>query len=120
MRWEDKPRRFKSEDIVKEYIRFMKIMKMYGKLLTNFYFSASFYNDFWSKNYVPTMYYKNSSKNLMIKHCAEHLMLYRKFDIYAMTNVFSHFLGYPYRHDEIELLWGYFKEKHMANCIILK
>ena len=120
MRWQDKPRKFKSEDIVKEYIRFMKIMKTYGKFIAKFYSSPSFYKDFWSGQYVPTIDYENSSKSLMIKYYTKRLMLYRRFDFYAMKNLFFHFIGYPCNYAEIELLWDYFKEKHMANCIIIQ
>lgn len=121
MRWQDKPRKFKSENIVKEYIRFMKIMKTYGKFIAKFYSSPSFYKDFWSGKYELTMNYKNSSKSLMIRYYTKRLMRYRIFDIHVMKNVFLYYTEYyPYNDTEIELLWDYFKEKHMANCIIIQ
>ena len=129
MRWIDKPRKKTRREIVLEYIKFMKIMGYYPKLVHYMYRIASFKDgcvsfydkkgnmrycrrDIVSHNQVMIGYFEE-----LIGRCGTHLNVWT-----IREQLVQHPLGmYDYNKSWTitELLWSHFKDKHIDNCIIV-
>ena len=125
MRWTDKPRKKTKREIVLEYIKFMKIMGYYPKLVSYMYSTARW------KGYVSIYkrsYYEESS---IVSHNQMMIGYFEDILVRCGTHlnewvIREHFIQRPLgMHDynkswEISaLLWSYFKDKHIDNCIIV-
>ena len=126
MRWTDKPRKKTRKEIVLEYIKFMKIMGYYSELVSYMYRISKDTNAYF---FLHDGYYRAdtvSHKEYMIEyfvttirnHCRTNLTQFfaREFLIQRPLNSYY---DYNRSWDLTELLWSYFKEKHMDNCIII-
>lgn len=126
MRWTDKPRKKTRKEIVLEYIKFMKIMGYYSELVLYMYGLSKETNAYF---YLRDGYYRAdtvSHKEYMIEylvtilrnHCRScHLTqsFVRECLIQRPLNLYD----YNKSWDLTELLWSYFKERHIDNCIIV-
>lgn len=124
MRWIDKPRKKTRREIVLEYIKFMKIMGYYNKLVAYMYKVA---------RYDGHMNIKGQyceSKVLCHKQCMisyfETELRYRNRNAKLLEWVVrDYFIRYPLAmnineaYNLTDLLFSYFKEKHIDNCIIV-
>lgn len=128
MRWENKPRKKTSKEIVLEYIKFMKTMGYFHILTKVMYNMGKLHG-----NYVPLYKYHLVKiypvenlihKQNMIRYFQASLVntsTFRKYDCERIFvyGVISPYLSIRERIDIIELLWSYFKDKHIANCTIV-
>lgn len=130
MRWIDKPRKKTRREIVLEYIKFMKIMGYYPKLIHYMYLIASFkdgYFSFYDKNGKICFIYGRdivSHKQAMIgyfeyllRRCGSHLNEHTIRELFIQYPLSMY--DYNKSRDLTALLWSYFKEKHIDNCIII-
>lgn len=130
MRWIDKPRKKTRREIVLEYIKFLKIMGYYSELVAYMYSLArdkGTYVHFYSKDKKVNTYMKSditSHNQVMIgffeyqlESCGTHLRewVVRERLIQWPLKMYD----YNKSWDLTELLWSYFKEKHIDNCIII-
>lgn len=126
MRWINKPRKKTRREIVLEYIKFMKIMGCYPKLVSLMYNIA---REKGLSIYLGTHYQTSnvvSHKQHMIEyfittfrnHCRGTKLnewFVREYLIVYPLNMHD----YNKSWDLTELLMSYFKEKHLDNCIIV-
>ena len=125
MRWIDKPRKKTRREIVLEYIKFVKTMGYFDRLVSNMYLLASArktyvcVNGFYHKsdivlhNKCMIGYLETQLRN----HFGSSLVLTRVRDclIRQTLNVWD----YNESWDLTYLLMSYFKDKHIDNCIIV-
>lgn len=121
MRWIDKPRKKTRREIVLEYIKFMKIMGYYNKLVAYMYRLA---------RYDGHMYIKG-------QYCEAKVVCYKQYMISYFENElrnhnqsnklieWAFFAKYPLgisindTYNLTALLFSYFKNKHIYNCLII-
>ena len=136
MRRTDKPRKKTRKEIVLEYIKFMKIMGYYSELVSYMYrlskdrnayvnlgINGYRYFDFGGRNYyrIDTVshnkcmieYFVTTIRNHCRSSLTQHFVM--EFLIQRPLNCYD----YNKSWDLTELLWLYFKEKHIDNCIIV-
>jgi len=125
MKWIDKPRKKTPREIVLEYIKFLKIMGYYHLAVKSMYSLSRLRG-----NYVQL--YKNRQVGIyridilmynqnMIRYLEAMVRYNRRLDKYHCTRfIYSLNLEYIEKMDLTEVLWSYFKEKHIANCIIIE
>ena len=126
MRWINKPRKKTRREIVLEYIKFVKTMGYFDRLVSNMYLLASarkssyvwvngFYHqsDIVLHNKCMIGYLETQLRN----HFGSSLVLARVRDclIRQTLNVWD----YNESWDLTYLLMSYFKDKHIDNCIIV-
>ena len=125
MRWTDKPRKKTRREIVLEYIKFMKIMGYYDKLVTYMYRIAKYDG---SHMYVKGQYREAKvlcHKQCMISYFETELRNHNRNSKIIEHVLMDYFIRYPLRIDIndayvlTKLLLSYFKEKHIDNCIIV-
>lgn len=119
MRWTDKPRKKTKREIVLEYIKFMKIMGYYPKLIAYMYSMASMNNSYASGRLSNNQAMIGYFERILVR-CGTHIRSWviKEYFIYRPLgmNVFN----YHSKLDPInDLLWSYFKDKHIDNCIII-
>ena len=125
MRWIDKPRKKTRKEIVLEYIKFMKIMGYYHKLIAYMYklskdnrTYAFIHGQYRCINVV-------SHKQNMISYLETELRNHCRSSKLNEWVFMYYFFRYPLcmgvmeAHDMAKLLFSYFKEKHIDNCIII-
>ena len=126
MRWTDKPRKKTRKEIVLEYIKFMKIMGYYSELVSYMYRISKDTNAYF---YLHDGYYRAdtvSHNEFMIEyfvtvlrnHCRTNLTHFFAMEFLIQRPLNSYY-DYNKSWDLTELLWSYFKEKHIDNCIII-
>ena len=116
MRWEDKPRKKTPKEIVLEYIKFLKLMNLYGKFRYKWWEKPCIeYSEWFSTPIINEKYYRSINR-LMIDWYVQRFGYYgtRIFDRNRMCAIFQ-LNNYSVITD---LLWLHFKDKHIANCII--
>lgn len=125
MRWTDKPRKKTRREIVLEYIKFMKIMGYYDKLVAYMYRIAKYDG---SHMYVKGQYREAKvlcHKQCMISYFETELRNRNRNTKLVEWVVRDYFIRYPLRINTYEafditnLLFSYFKDKHIDNCIIV-
>lgn len=125
MRWTDKPRKKTRREIVLEYIKFMKIMGYYDRLVTYMYMVAK---DERMHVYVKGQYREAKvlcHKQCMISYFETELRNHNTNTKLLEWVVRDYFIRYPLRittyeaFDITNLLFSYFKDKHIDNCIIV-
>ena len=125
MRWIDKPRKKTRREIVLEYIKFMKIMGYYNNLVAYMYESSRRNPD--SIIYLCGRYYSTTvfcHNQFMIAYFENVLKRYC-YNKVEKRFIMVYFIKYPLKITEYEaknitdLLFSYFKEKHIDNCIIV-
>ena len=117
MRWTDKPRKKTKREIVLEYIKFMKIMGYYPKLVSYMYYMSranSSYSASLSNKQAMIGYFEG-----VLVRCGTHLneWIIREYFINRPLNLNTY--NYSKAWDITDLLWSYFKDKHIDNCIII-
>lgn len=128
MRWIDKPRKKTRREIVLEYIKFVKIMGYFDRLVANMYYLGStsisanrhvFLNGLYQKSdivlhnrcmiaYLETLLRNNFGSSLSDIRVREYL-------IRQTLGIWD----YNKSWDLTYLLMSYFKDKHIDNCIIV-
>jgi hypothetical protein len=127
MRWIDKPRKKTRREIVLEYIKFVKTMGYFDRLVSNMYLLASarkstYYvlvNGFYHHSdivlhnrcmiaYLETLLRNNFGSSLTKERVRSYL-------IRQTLNIWD----YNESWDLTYLLMSYFKDKHIDNCIIV-
>ena len=126
MRWIDKPRKKTRREIVLEYIKFVKIMGYFDRLVANMYRLANnnrdryFYLDGFGSGsdivlhnrcmiaYLETLLRNNFGSSLSDIRVREYL-------IRQTLGIWD----YNKSWDLTYLLMSYFKDKHIDNCIIV-
>lgn len=125
MRWIDKPRKKTRREIVLEYIKFMKIMGYYNKLVAYMYIVAK---DERLHVYVKGKYREAKvlcHKQCMISYFETELRNHNRNTKLLEWVVRDYFIRYPLAMNINEgnnltaLLFSYFKDKHIDNCIIV-
>ena len=125
MRWIDKPRKKTRREIVLEYIKFMKIMGYYNKLVAYMYIVAK---DERLYVYVKGQYREAKvlcHKQCMISYFETELKNHNQSNKLLEWVVRDYFIRYPLAMNINEgnnltaLLFSYFKDKHIDNCIIV-
>ena len=125
MRWTDKPRKKTRREIVLEYIKFMKIMGYYDRLVTYMYRVARYDGSYM---YVKGQYREAKvlcHKQCMISYFETELRNHNRNSKIIEHVLMDYFIRYPLRIDIndayvlTKLLLSYFKEKHIDNCIIV-
>ena len=125
MRWIDKPRKKTRREIVLEYIKFMKIMGYYNKLVAYMYKVAK---DERLHVYVKGKYHEAKvlcHKQCMISYFETELRNHNRNTKLLEWVVRDYFIRYPLAMNINEgynltaLLFSYFKDKHIDNCIII-
>lgn len=125
MRWTDKPRKKTRKEIVLEYIKFMKIMGYYDKLVAHMYYLSKEKDTF---IYVKGQYREANvlcHKQCMISYFETELRNHNRYNKLIQWVIEDYFIRYPlrittYEADTItDLLFSYFKDKHIDNCIIV-
>ena len=124
MRWVDKPRKKTPREIVLEYIKFLKIMGYYHLAVNNMYNLSrlrgnyvQLYKGHIVRNYKIDILMHNQN---MIRYLEAILCYSTYLDKNHCTRfIYLLSLGYIETMDLTELLWSYFKEKNIANCIII-
>ena len=122
MRWTDKPRKKTRREIVLEYIKFMKIMGYYDRLVTYMYKSARNNHSYINLRgrYYETMVFCHNQ--FMILYFENVLRNYSRLERWVVRD---YFIRYPLGmnindgYDLTQLLFSYFKDKHIDNCIIV-
>ena len=122
MRWTDKPRKKTRREIVLEYIKFLKIMGYYDKLVAYMYKSARNNHSYINLRgrYYETMVFCHNQ--FMILYFENVLRNYSRLERWVVRD---YFIVYPLGiniHDAYnltDLLFSYFKDKHIDNCIIV-
>ena len=125
MRWTDKPRKKTRREIVLEYIKFMKIMGYYDRLVTYMYMVAK---DERLHVYVKGQYREAKvlcHKQCMISYFETELRNHNRNTKLVEWVVRDYFIRYPLgmnindAYNLTQLLFSYFKDKHIDNCIIV-
>lgn len=126
MRWIDKPRKKTRREIVLEYIKFVKIMGYFDRLVSNMYLLASarkssyvwvngfyHYSDIVLHNKCMIDYLETKLRN----HFGSSLVLTEVCNclIRQALNVWDYNESWNLTY----LLMSYFKDKHIDNCIIV-
>jgi hypothetical protein len=127
MRWTDKPRKKTRKEVILEYIKFLKIMGYYKNVVSYMYRLARL-----KSGYVNLSNDKggNSIHNIdvvlhnrcMIKYFEAFLRYTHKLEKWRIKETFVIYplsLEYKDSTDVSNLLWSYFEEKHIANCILV-
>lgn len=126
MRWIDKPRKKTRREIVLEYIKFVKTMGYFDRLVSNMYLLASarkssyvWVNGFYHQSDIVlhNKYMIGYLETQLRNHFGSSLVLARVRDclIRQTLNVWD----YNESWDLTYLLMSYFKDKHIDNCIIV-
>jgi hypothetical protein len=125
MRWFDKPRKKTSREIVLEYVKFLKITGYFHLAVKMMYlYSRRYMGASYAPIYKDHSFTYCSTKNLshnrsMIMFIesmlCRHTRMYKSVSI-ALVDFLR--LRYSESIELKELLWLYFEEKHIANCII--
>ena len=124
MRWTDKPRKKTRREIVLEYIKFMKIMGYYDKLVTYMYRVA---NE-GSYMYIKGQYREAKvlcHKQCMISYFETELRNHNRNTKLVEWVVRDYLIRYPLGmsindgYNLTQLLFSYFKDKQIDNCIIV-
>jgi hypothetical protein len=125
MRWTDKPRKKTRREIVLEYIKFLKIMGYYDKLVTYMYRVARYDGSYM---YIKGQYREAKvlcHKQCMISYFETELRNHNRNAKLIEWVVRDYFIRYPLGmnindgYDLTQLLFSYFKDKHIDNCIIV-
>ena len=125
MRWIDKPRKKTRREIVLEYIKFMKIMGYYNKLVAHMYTVAK---DERLHVYVKGQYREAKvlcHKQCMISYFETELRNHNQSNKLIEWAFCDYLVRYPLginvndAYNLTKLLFSYFKEKHIDNCIIV-
>lgn len=126
MRWTDKPRKKTRRDVILEYIKFLKIMGFYPNVVALMHRLSKLNSHVALPNKFGTlsMYDTNvvSHNECMIKFFEAQLYYMRQLEKWRIKEIFIDYpLQLPYRKscDVLHLLWSYFEEKHIANCILV-
>ena len=124
MRWIDKPRKKTCREIVLEYMKFLKIMGYHHLAVKSMYNLSRLHGNYVQlyKNHIVRnypinilMHNQNMINYLEVIVCnSTHLDKNKCIRLLYLLS-----LGYAETRDLTELLWSYFKEKHIANCIII-
>ncbi len=125
MRWIDKPRKKTRKEVVLEYIKFMKVMGYYDSLVAYMYRLS---NNDGMRVHIKGQYQSArilSHKQSMIEFFEAQLRYYcgNRLTKWVFND---YFIRYPLRRltmleasNLTELLFSYFKEKHIDNCILI-
>ena len=125
MRWTDKPRKKTRREIVLEYIKFMKIMGYYDNLVSYMYKMSKFDG---RHKYINGQYREAKvlcHKQSMISYLETELRIHNPSSKLVEWVVRDYFIKYPLSINTYEayditcLLFSYFKDKHIDNCIIV-
>lgn len=125
MRWTDKPRKKTRREIVLEYIKFLKIMGYYNKLVTYMYKVARYDCSYM---YIKGQYREAKvlcHKQCMISYFETELRYHNRNTKLVEWVVRDFFIMRPLGmnindgHNLTQLLFSYFKDKHIDNCIIV-
>ena len=126
MRWIDRPRKKTRREIVLEYIKFMKIMGYYPKLVSLMYTIA---REKELSIYLGTHYQTSnvvSHKQQMIEYFITEIRNHCRGTKLDECFIREHLIIYPLGLYDYNQSWGltyllmsYFKEKHIHNCIIV-
>ena len=125
MRWTDKPRKKTRREIVLEYIKFIKIMGYYDKLVTYMYRVARYDGSYM---YIKGQYREAKvlcHKQCMISYFETELRNHNRNTKLVEWVVRDYFIRYPLGmnindgYSLTQLLFSYFKDKHIDNCIIV-
>lgn len=126
MRWIDKPRKKTRREVVLEYIKFLKIMGFYPNVVALMYRLSKLNAHAVLPNKFGTLstYDSNvlSHNECMIKFFETQLYYMRQLEKWRIKEMFIDYplnLGYSKGYDALNLLWSYFEEKHIANCILV-
>lgn len=126
MRWIDKPRKKTRREIVLEYIKFMKIMGYYNKLVAHMYKFAKYNENLLV--YINGEYREAKAvcyKQYMISYFETELRNHNRNSKIIKHVLMDYFIRYPLgisindAYNLTELLFSYFKDKHIDNCIIV-
>lgn len=125
MRWTDKPRKKTRREIVLEYIKFLKIMGYYDKLVTYMYRVARYDGSYM---HIKGQYREAKvlcHKQCMISYFETELRNHNRNTKLVEWVVRDYFIRYPLgmnindAYNLTQLLFSYFKDKHIDNCIIV-
>lgn len=125
MRWTDKPRKKTRREIVLEYIKFLKIMGYYDKLVTYMYRVARYDGSYM---HIKGQYREAKvlcHKQCMISYFEAELRNHNRNTKLVEWVVRDYFIRYPLgmnindAYNLTQLLFSYFKDKHIDNCIIV-
>jgi hypothetical protein len=127
MRWTDKPRKKSRRAVVLEYIKFLKIMGYYPNVVAYMYrLSRMPYAHVALPNKFGTLSVRDSNvlshNECMIKYFEAQLHYERVLNKWRIKGLFVDYpldLPYSKNYDVLNLLWSYFEEKHIANCILV-
>jgi hypothetical protein len=127
MRWIDKPRKKTRREVVLEYIKFLKIMGYYPNVVAYMYrLSRMPYAHAVLPNKFGTLSVHNSNvlshNECMIKYFEAQLHYETVLNKWRIKGLFVDYpldLPYSKNYDVLNLLWSYFEEKHIANCILV-
>jgi hypothetical protein len=127
MRWIDKPRKKTRREVVLEYIKFLKIMGYYPNVVAYMYRQSRIpYAHVALPNKFGTLTVHDcnvlSHNECMIKYFEAQLHYERVLNKWRIKGLFVDYpLDSPYSksYDVLNLLWSYFEEKHIANCILV-
>jgi hypothetical protein len=127
MRWINKPRKKTRREVVLEYIKFLKIMGYYPNVVAYMYrLSRMPYAHVTLPNRFGTLSVHESNvlshNECMIKYFEAQLHYARELNKWRVKEQFVDYpLHLPYSKscDMLNLLWSYFEEKHIANCILV-
>ena len=118
MRWFDKPRGKTIREIVLEYIKFLKITGYFHLAVKMMYlYSRRYMGASYAPIYKDHSFTYCSTQNLSHNRSmlCRHTRMYKSVSI-ALVDFLK--LRYSESIELKELLWLYFEEKHIANCII--
>ena len=127
MRWIDKPRKKTRREVVLEYIKFLKIMGYYPNVVAYMYrLSRMSYAYVALQNKFGTLTVHDSNvlshNECMIKYFEAQLYYERVLNKWRIKGLFIDYplnLGYSKNYDVLNLLWSYFEEKRIANCVFV-
>ena len=125
MRWIDKPRKKTRKEVVLEYIKFMKVMGYYDNLVAYMYYL--------SKDDRLSIYVKGQYRRAEVLCHKQCMISYFETELRNHCNTklnkwvfMDYFIRYPLRRltmleasNLADLLFSYFKEKHIDNCILI-
>jgi hypothetical protein len=127
MRWIDKPRKKTRKEVVLEYIKFMKVMGYYDSIVAYMYHLS---NDDRAYVHIRGQYQEAKilcHKQSMIEYFETQLRNHCRSTLTEWV-IRDYFIRYPLRmrgigllevHYLTQLLFSYFKEKHIDNCILV-